>query len=267
MGSIIVQEETTKNPITLIGKEAGICWGANVEDPAKNYRRGRNCIKDNHGRTLEFPQVFLTIDGYSARVMRELYTHIGGSPTRLQASTRYIDYTDYYNNKEYVTPNSIQKNPDAEAVYNSAMLNIANSMTVLEKNYEIPREDIAMLLPLGMHSKMVLRTNLRNLIDMSHQRLCSRANWEFRNLFRDIMEALNQYSEEWKELVSNVLVPKCKVLGYCPESHSCGAMEKTRLDQMIKDLESAGYTITPPDKSGVTVTREYTCEFPSKTTK
>ena len=261
MGTITVQRETTLHPIRLIGKEAGICWGANIEDPEKNRRRGLNCIRDNHGRTLEFPQVFLTIDGYSARVMRELYTHIGGSPTRLQASTRYIDYTNFYNNKEYVIPNSIKGNSDAEAVYNSAMLNIANSMSILEKNYNIPREDIAMLLPLAMNSKMVLRTNLRNLIDMSHQRLCNRANWEFRELFRDIIDALSQYSEEWKELVNNVLVPKCKVLGYCPESNSCGAMEKTRLDQMIKELNKAGYTISPPDDKKIE--REYEATFNS----
>ncbi len=32
------------------------------------------------------------LEGYSARVIRKWYTHIGGQPTRLQASTRYIDY-------------------------------------------------------------------------------------------------------------------------------------------------------------------------------
>ena len=264
MGIIIVQEETTKNPITLIGKEAGICWGANVEDPKKNYKRGKNCIKDNHGRTLEFPQIFLTIDGYSARVMRELYTHIGGSPTRLQASTRYIDYKDFSEKEQFVIPNSvIREGGDALSIYVDTMDNIASAMSKLE-DLKIPKEDIALLLPLGMNSKMVLRTNLRNLIDMSHQRLCNRANWEFRKLFRDIMVALKEYSEEWKEIVNNVLVPKCKVLGYCPESHSCGAMEKSRLDQMIKELNNAGYEITPPDTSGVTVTKEYSCEFSSK---
>ena len=264
MGSVLIQEETTKNPITLIGKEAGICWGANTDDNEKNYKRGLECIQSDHGRALEFPQVYITIDGYSARVMRELYTHIGGSPTRLQASTRYIDYKDFSEKKQYVVPHSVHKaGLNALVVYVNAMNDIASAMSRLEE-LNIPKEDIALLLPLGMNSKMVLRTNLRNLIDMSHQRLCNRANWEFRKLFRDIMIALKEYSEEWEEIVYNVLVPKCKVLGYCPESHSCGAMEKTRLDQMIKELNKAGYEITPPDTSGVTVTKEYTCEFSSK---
>ena len=91
MGNVIILEETTKKPITLIGKRAGICWRADIFDDIKNYKRGMDCIMSNHGRTLEYVNVEMILDGYSARVIREWYTHLGGSPTRLQASTRYID--------------------------------------------------------------------------------------------------------------------------------------------------------------------------------
>ena len=87
MKSITILPETTKNPITLIGHRAGVCWGADVTDDKKNYKRGLDCIKANHGRALEYVNIETIIDGYSARVIRELYTHIGGAPTRLQAST------------------------------------------------------------------------------------------------------------------------------------------------------------------------------------
>lgn len=49
-------------------------------------------------------------------------------------------------------------------------------------NFEVlgvPKEDINMFLPLGMETKVVLRTNLRNSIDTIHQRLCTRAYWEY----------------------------------------------------------------------------------------
>lgn len=55
MGKVIIQSHTTKNPITLIGEEAGICYGTDTTDPAKNYKRGKRCIEDGHGRALEFP--------------------------------------------------------------------------------------------------------------------------------------------------------------------------------------------------------------------
>ena len=86
MGKITIQNYTCKNPITMIGFKAGICWGADTADEKKNYRRGLDCLESGHGRTFEFPDVYLTLEGYSARVIREWYTHIGGQPTRLQAT-------------------------------------------------------------------------------------------------------------------------------------------------------------------------------------
>ena len=35
MGTITILPETTKNPITLMGQRAGVCWGGNVEDRRK----------------------------------------------------------------------------------------------------------------------------------------------------------------------------------------------------------------------------------------
>ena len=216
---VIVQSETTINPITLMGKEAGICWGGNVTHPEKNYDRGLDCLKSGHMRTAEFPQVFLVLDGYSARVIRELYTHIGGMPTRLQASTRYIDYKNF----QYIIPPSISKNAGATLLYTSAMADIQEALGTLAE-LGLPKEDIANLLPLGMTTRVVLRTNLRNLIDMAHQRLCTRAYWEFRMLMNDIIEALREYSDEWKALIDiyHVFKPKCEVCGFCEEKFTCG---------------------------------------------
>ena len=222
MGNIIIQEETTKDPISLIGKEAGVCWGADILNAEKNYKRGVDCLTSGHGRTWEYPQVFMILDGYSARVIRELYTHIGGGPTRLQASTRYINYEKGF---AYVVPPKIENNEAAKEIYDNAMHEIVAAMQKLEA-LDIPREDIGMMLPLGMESKVVLRTNLRNLIDMAHQRLCTRAYWEYRQLMQDMMEALSAYSEEWKYLVEHYFVAKCEVTGFCTEQKTCGKMPR-----------------------------------------
>lgn len=222
MGKIIIQSETTKDPISLIGREAGVCWGADITDPEKNYKRGKGCLTSGHGRTWEYPQVYMVIDGYSARVFREFYTHIGGGPTRLQASTRYINYQKGF---DYVTPPSIGHTEEAKAIYDETMDAILTGMQKLEA-LGMPREDIGMLLPLGMESKVVFRTNLRNLVDMAHQRMCTRAYWEYRQMMRDIVAALNDYSEEWKTLTEQYFVPKCEVCGFCTEAKSCGRKPK-----------------------------------------
>lgn len=221
MGKVIILPETSTKPITLIGSRAGYCWGADVSDNEKNYKRGLDCIESNHGRTLEYVNVEMVLDGYSARVIREWYTHIGGAPTRLQASTRYINYADF----EYVTPKKVAADPVAKAIYDSVMEKISEAGRELEA-LGIPREDSAMILPLGMTTKIVDRRNLRNLIDMSRQRMCTRAYWEYRELFSDICKALSEYSEEWKQIIDSQMMPKCELLGYCPERYSCGRKPK-----------------------------------------
>lgn len=35
MGTVTITEDTTKNPITMIGHYAGVCWGANTFDDEK----------------------------------------------------------------------------------------------------------------------------------------------------------------------------------------------------------------------------------------
>lgn len=222
MGSIMILPETTKNPITLMGRRAGCCWNANITDDRKNYKRGMDCIKSGHGRVMEYVNVEMIIDEYSARVIREWYTHLGGSPTRLQASTRYIDYEHGFN---YVVPNSIRNNEEAYDVYLEAIHQICYGLVQLDE-LGIPREDSAMLLPLGMTTKIVDKRNLRNLVDMSRQRMCTRAYHEYRELFDDICNALREYSDEWKWIVDNLFHAKCDEVGYCTESKSCGRKPK-----------------------------------------
>lgn len=223
MGKVTILPETTRNPISLIGRRAGICWGADITDEQKNYKRGLECLSNNHGRTLEFVNVEAVLDGWSARVIREWYTHIGGSPTRLQASTRYINYSNGF---DYVIPSKIQNNAMALDKYTETMGIIRENAAILENDFGIPREDVANLFPLGMNTKMVDKRNLRNLIDMSHQRMCTRAYWEYRKLFRTYVDELRKIDDEWAYIVDNYFMPKCETLGYCPEKYSCGRKPK-----------------------------------------
>ena len=230
MGKITILTDTTpKNPITLIGRRAGVCWGADISDDKKNYKRGLSCLKDNHGRTFEFPCVDLIIDGYSSRVIREWYTHIGGSPTRLQESTRYVDCENF----DYIIPRSILFSAQATNAYVEAMDNIKESYRTL-KSMHIPKEDIANILPLGMTTKIVDHRNLRNYIDMMANRKCNRAYWEFRELADDICDALSSYSDEWKYLVDNYFITKCDRVGYCTESRGCGKYPHKQKDNTVK---------------------------------
>lgn len=222
MGQVIILPETPKNPLSLIGERAGVCWNADVSDNEKNIKRGIGCIEAGHGRTMEFVDVHMIIDGFSARVMREYYRHVGGLTPYLQASTRYIDYKDF----TVIRPASIEKNKEALAEFDTAVDNLRKSLEVL-KALGVPNEDVANLLPLGMTTKCIEKRNLRNLVDMSHVRKCSRAFHEYRlELFPTIENALRDYSDQWAWIVDNLFKPKCEVYGYCNEKNSCGKMPK-----------------------------------------
>lgn len=224
---VIIQDYTSKNPISMIGYEAGVCWGADVSNQEKNYKRGLDCIKSEHGRTWEFPDVYATIEGYSAKCLREWYTHIGGAPTRLQASTRYIDYSKGDGFK-YTIPHTIEKDAALYEEWVQLMANINQSIEYFIAN-GIPVEDATMVLPLAYSSKMVDKRNFRNLVDMSHQRKCTRAYWEYRQLFNDYEKALRSYSEEWNTLC-DLFIPKCEYFGFCKEKKTCGRKPQYKVD-------------------------------------
>ncbi len=192
MGQIIILEETTKHPITLMGSRAGICWGSDVSDREKNYKRGLECLVSGHGRVMEYVNVEMVLDGYQQFA--------------------------------YVIPPAIAHNEEARSRYEQTMQTISKTCRYLEESCGIKREDAALLLPLGMATKIVDRRNLRSLVDMSRQRMCSRAYHEYREMFGDICGKLAEWSEEWAYLVEHFFMPKCEALGYCPEKRSCGRM-------------------------------------------
>lgn len=220
MGKVTICPETLKNPITTIGRMIGPCYGSDTSDDTKNYKRGLNCIKAGHGRVMEFAEAWFVLEGYSARVAREFYTHVGGAPTRVQASTRYINYGDF----DYIIPTSIGKDELARNRYKMCMEHISDAIKDLEA-WGFKEEDTANLLPLGMTTTVSCRFNARTLMSMAEQRLCNRAYWEYRQLMRDILNALSEYSEEWKILVEQMKC-KCEKAGWCCEEYSCGAYPK-----------------------------------------
>ena len=155
MGRVLVRDYTTKTPLQMIGESAGFCWGSDISDANKNMKRAIDCIASGHGRTMEFPDIHLILDGYSARVIREFYTHVIGT-TRLQSSTRYVDAKEMSPEKDFYTPANFtdtQKN-----ILLKGYQEIMKTYTELENN-GVSKEDAANILPLGMHTKIVTKIN------------------------------------------------------------------------------------------------------------
>jgi len=214
----------TKNPLQFIGKCAGVCWNAPIDDPEKNKKRAISCIKSGHGRVIEFPDITMVLDGYSGRAIRELYTHIGGAPTRVQSSTRYVDASDFH----YYVPPKIEANDMAKVAYDICMDTVAKTYGYLTE-LGIPKEDAANQLPLGMESKMVWKINVRTLINFMNKRLCTRALKEIRDFSKELKNLLASVDDEWKWICDNLFVPTCEqyrflnpTACFCMEAQCCG---------------------------------------------
>lgn len=200
----------TKKPLTLMGIVASKCWNSKP-----NINIAIDCIESGHHRVLEYPDVIVLISGYSARMIRELYTHIIGV-TRLQESTRYVEYGDF----GYYIPNAIKNNELALDIYKNCMDTIQNSYKALQL-INIKKEDIANLLPLGMFTKVVLKINARAILHMAEVRMCNRTLKEYRDFMTELKQTLEHLDEEWR-YIAKYMEPKCEKLKYCNEKNSCG---------------------------------------------
>lgn len=217
MGKITILPQTTKDPLQLIGTTSAVCYNADISNKEKNIKRALDCIHSGHGRVLEWPNVEVIVEGFSAKMMREAMRHIVGTSV-LQASTRYIDYEKGF---DVITPPAIANNNEAMEAWCKAMSDIKMAMSAL-KALGIPKEDYTNLLPLAYQSKMIWKVNLRTLINFMNMRLCSRAYWEIREFANMLKKALMEYSPEWEIICKELFVPKCDAVGYCTEAKCCG---------------------------------------------
>lgn len=231
MGKIIILPQTTKDPLQLIGTTSAVCYNADISNKEKNIKRALDCIHSGHGRVLEWPNVEVIVEGFSAKMMREAMRHIVGTSV-LQASTRYIDYEKGF---DVITPPAIANNNDAMEVWCKAMNDIKMAMGAL-KALGVPKEDYTNLLPLAYQSKMIWKVNLRTLVNFMNMRLCSRAYWEIREFSNMLKKTLMEYSPEWEIICKELFVPKCDAVGYCTEAKCCGK-HKTKSEVIGEDVK------------------------------
>ena len=202
--------EITEKPIEMIGRVASTCYKTNAKNDEKAKKIGLECIRANHGRSLEFAGVTIVASGYSIRVCREIFRHIVGT-SALQESTRYVPYEQGF---EFYTPNTIEKCGMLDD-YNSFM---KSCNTFYKRLIEagVPQEDSANVLPLATNSLITMKFNVRSLQHLFEVRDCTRAYKEFREFTRELREELSKYNSEWRELMS---MREMQV--YCVKNNRC----------------------------------------------
>lgn len=187
----------------------------------KKLKLINGCIKSGHSSVLEHSQFTFAIEGVSRALTHQLVRHRHCSFS--QQSQRYVNLEGTF---DYVTPKTLQDEGDLQGYFAECMQQAYESYTELI-NKGVKPEDARAVLPNACCTNMVVTLNLRSLIHLCNERLCTRAQLEIRQLVQlMVKEVLKE--NEW---LKPYLQPKCESLGYCPEYKGCG--RKPSYNQLV----------------------------------
>lgn len=184
--------QATPNPIETIAKIASICYDS---DPKNPLGLVKHLYLNGHLSVFEHIYFTFKIEGISRACSHQLVRHRHCSFT--QRSQRYCSEDGF----EVVVPRSI-KRTDNKDIYGFVTSHCDQAYRNLQA-IGIPNEDARMVLPNACTTSLYLSCNLRELIHICNERLCSRAQWEIRDMVKEMVALVDPE-------LQFMLVPKCK---------------------------------------------------------
>ena len=164
-----------------------------------------------HHSVIEHAVFTFSVEGVSRALTHQLVRHRMASFS--QQSQRYVSLTE----PTYVTPHTIEGDPEAEKRFEETMESIWKAYRDLEE-MGIPAEDARYLLPNGCTTNITITMNARELLHFFSLRCCNRAQWEIREMADRMLELCMEVSP----VIFKDAGPPC-VRGPCPEGKlSCG---------------------------------------------
>lgn len=216
---------TTQNLLDVLFTGARTCYNAGspidmfeeVDNipPDKKLKLIDGCIKSSHLSVLEHSQFTFAIEGVSRALTHQLVRHRHCSFS--QQSQRYVNLEGTF---DYVTPKALQDEGDLQGYFTECMQQAYESYTELI-NKGVKPEDARAVLPNACCTNMVITLNLRSLIHLCNERLCTRAQLEIRQLVQLMVKEVLK-DNEW---LKPYFVPKCIPFKGCSEHKSCGYYE------------------------------------------
>lgn len=164
-----------------------------------------------HHSVIEHAVFTFSVEGVSRALTHQLVRHRVASFS--QQSQRYVSLTE----PTFVTPHTVEVNPEAEMVFEETMRTIWEAYGKLE-SMGIPAEDARYLLPNGCTTNITITMNARELLHFFSLRCCNRAQWEIREMADMMLELCREVSP----VIFRDAGPPC-MRGPCPEGKlSCG---------------------------------------------
>jgi len=228
----------TPNPINVLYTAAKTCYSSeNPQDIFDNHESLEDKLKlitkvigYGHTSILEHVSVSFVISGVSRALSHQIVRH--RHCIYSQKSQRYCNEGTF----DYVTPESITNSQFSER-YKQLMTDIGIFYRDMSGS-GIPNEDARFILPNACETSFTVSMNLKEFIYICGLRLCSKAQWEIRDLVGKMKdELLSEHAPEryrecnfgsYKDFtwLEPYLQPKCVAIGRCTEKNSCGFINK-----------------------------------------
>lgn len=185
--------QATEKPIETIAKIASICYDS---DPKNCLALVKYLYRNGHHSVFEHIYFTFKIAGISRACSHQLVRHRHCSFT--QRSQRYCSENGF----DYVTPHTFEESADLRGDFMMDMDCLARWYKVYQED-GVPNEDARYILPNACATELYLSCNLRELIHIANERLCSRAQWEIRDLVKQMVALVDPE-------LKFMLVPKCQ---------------------------------------------------------
>jgi thymidylate synthase (FAD) len=214
----------TPNPEAAAAAAARICYSARgaadlMQDLSREETKKliEKLISMGHLSPMEHVSFTFAIEGVSRVLSHQLVRHRIASYS--QKSQRYVDE----NNFSYITPPSINADPEAVVLYQKVMDDLQEAYRKLAE--VVPREDARYILPNAAETKLVCTMNARSLYNFFRMRCCRRAQWEIRELAHKMREEVRAVAPALFALAG----PSCESEGICWEGDfTCGRAPEVR---------------------------------------
>lgn len=192
------------DPMALAELAASVCYDSK---PTERCGIVRQCIASGHMSVLEHVSFTFHIEGISRACLAQLSRH-----RHISLSVRSQRYCreDIF---QFVNPFILGKFNEFMEEARSHYVDMVNSGAA--------PEDARAVLPNACCTELYMTANARALVEMSHLRMCNRAQREIRAMFKKIRNCLQHVSP----FVAQNMIPACEAHGgipFCTEHNSCG---------------------------------------------
>lgn len=225
LSSVNTNESTPNQIIDTLYVSARTCYSKKtpieIEKELINISKDKklklieHVISSGHFSILYHTSLKFLICGVSRTLSHQLVRHSIGINFS-QQSQRYCKFDDSF---EYVVPPTIKG--ELKDKFIDFMKKSNELYNTLTKN-GIEAEDARFVLPNACSTNLYCSCNLKELIHLCNERLCTLSQWEIRKMVQLMREEVIKILP----FMDKYLVPKCKAYLWCPESkeRTCGLM-------------------------------------------